>query len=360
MSRAFLASWALVLPALAQTLPADQEAQFRDRGRWIGIQDGARAQVRLEVPGRKAAESWTAPAGLFSLDHVEGRFYGTQFQKTAEGRREVRLLSSAEGRDWRVEGVLPLKGAAGIWALHPLGGEWVVGVAKDLFWVEGKASPLALFRRRGADQLAFERLLDLDLPKGYLEGLKGQPGGEGFGFAETSAPFFKVFFTLGKELEVRFDGGLAFASAEAGTIWVVTGGDAPSVRSGSLYAGVEAAWCLAAKGDLEKGILGCQPQADGRLLVAARTEEALKAYAAAGFEDDGRPDPVRDAQRARRERELLARHPEVRWWTFDPVTCTFSPAALPPRAPSRLMTPEEVGAFRFRHRLDGSLEVSYN
>ena len=349
----------LWVAAHAQTLPADQESQFRDRGRWIGIQGGARAQVRIEERGRKGAESWVAPSGLFALDHFEGRFYGTQLQKTAEGRREVRLLSSAEGRDWRVEGILPLK-TAGIWSLHPLGGEWILAVSKDLFWVEGKASPLALFRRRGADQLGFERLLDLDLPKGYLQGLKGLPGGDGFGFAETSAPFFKVFYTLGKELVMRTEGALAFASAETGRIWVVKGGESPSIRSGALYTGVDSAWCLEAKGDLEKGILGCQPQVDGRLLVAARSEEALKAYASAGFEDDGKPDPGRAALRARRERELLARHPEVSWWTFDPATCTFSPSSTPSKAPSRLGTPEEVGAFRFRHRLDGSLEVSYN
>ena len=360
LSRRLLAAGTLSLAAFAQTLPADQESEFRDRGRWIGIQGGPTTQVRIESPGRKAAETWTAPSGLLGLDHFEGRFYGTQVQKTVEGGREVRLLSSAEGRDWRVEGILPLKGSSGIWTLHPLGGEWVLAVAKDLFLVEGKASPLALLRRRGADQLAFGRLLDLELPKGYLQGLKGHPGGEGFGFAETTAPYFKTFFTQGKELVVRCEGGLAFVSAETGTIWVVKGGDAPAVRSGTLYSGVDATWCLEQKGDLEKGILGCQPQAEGHLLVAARREDALKAYAAAAFQEDGRPDQARDALRARRERELLARHPELTWWTFDPITCTFSPAATPAKAPSRLVTPEEVGAFRFRHRLDGSLEVSYN
>jgi hypothetical protein len=108
--------------------------------------------------------------------------------------------------------------------------------------------------------------------------------------------------------------------------------------------------------------LGCQPQPDGRILVASRSREAIEQAGRAfvahiPLEIVENHKKVLDWEKKTQwiRDENLRQFPHVAWWSLDPATGKVSPEEPPHRFPDRIQSETELQNWFWRFKADGNL-----
>ncbi len=354
----FYLAFAVCLGAFPQTFPAHQEQVF-----WRGADLVVATDGKLEIESRTKGvpgRSLAVPSDLKNL-HCHSGFFWANKADGLRDRREVRVLRSADGHVW-----------------HPMA-TWKVGPdnpgCRILALSHGYLGIATTAPFRKGEERSWFALLDTQQGNGLLKVdrlLEMEVG------AQTPWIFMPLL--------VQLQDGWAIVSNRTGHLWTIREGGAQlKIRMHRLFHSVKHA-ALGDLGSVEPPILGCQPQEDGTLLIASRTEEAVlkvrPLIKGQGVEPNERIDPNllknpsdrtlaeidrRMDEAAERfatsqdqaQEKVLALFPEVLWWTFSPDGGTFKRIPVPVGATDRLLSLEIFRKFRFRPTAQGRLLVAY-
>ncbi len=220
------------------------------------------------------------------------------------------------------------------------------------FGEDGRASVYAWYTQSEKGTFDFLTLVDLDLDLDGRVFVPGMVDGKAVGARPhparaALAPFFDYPIRLGD----RF----VLVSLNAGVLWILedgAGSPKRTLRLVDLEGGQ-----LSGKDPIARCILGLQPTPEGKLLLACRTEEAVKESEKAfrqTWEENG---GAADEARARADMERAARvYGRLRWLELDPETGKLE-RVYPKGAPEHLESRAQLNAFRFELNADGSVKM---
>lgn len=297
------------------------------------------------------------PSDLDNLHRADGWFWGQRVLK--RGASEIDVLRSIDGRHWHLFTRWQMEPGLSRCRLFRLGeGFLAIGSVRP-FQMEGKASRFAYLKAGSGERLLLDRLL----PEGPQEP------------RSDSTLFQRLFVPWVMEIPQ----GWAVLNFRTGDIWMFRAtGEGLNQRFLQIFP-------EASKdgSDPYPPLLGCALRPEGTLLLATRSEDAVKkGMALAGNDEPLRPgampDSVRfqgaEAQgqwerdqvmaqfRARSEQgagRVREAFPEVLYWDLDPETGRLTRCPPPQGAPSRLLSEEAERTFTFRFRADGSFSLGY-
>lgn len=108
-------------------------------------------------------------------------------------------------------------------------------------------------------------------------------------------------------------------------------------------------------------VLCAQPRADGKILLATRSEDAVL-HGRKLFPRDHSlatsMDSRKAAERDAFDRLSLSQFPQVLWWELDPLEGVIRPAAPPQQVPTTLQDPAALRRYRFTFKPNGDLDFS--
>lgn len=294
------------------------------------------------------------PPGSFSLVFWEGEASAIQLSKD----NHLSLAQSKDLKTWA--SVFPIQYNTGDdfpTLLHPtskpglyLGAHFTAGFSED-----NHASILAWYKQSEKGEISFFTLVNLELDGPLFRSnlVKDEQGKlqPGIAMLLPSRAAFAPFFNYPIRIGQRF----LIVSLNAGVIWILEDGDARPKRTVKLVdltptqmSGLE---------PIERCILGLQPTPEGKLLLACRTEEAVKEGAKAFntiLKDNfGKEDEIL----VRAEQEKATRvFGRIRWLELDPETGKVE-RVFPPGSLDQLQSFTHQRHFQFLVKKDGTVAM---
>jgi hypothetical protein len=300
------------------------------------------------------------PPGLLHVHRHDGQFYALRKEGAKEGTVRLGLHRSPDAKAWELAATLEVGPTdTRISSVRVLGGGWyILQSSLAQFSIDRKTSPLALGKINAEGRIRVHSLVDLQLPMDLpLQAL-------GLVFAPLAIPV---------------DRGWVMIHAKTGWGWIIrlsTEG-VPNVRRFQIFPGLETA--LKKGTDLELAVLAAQPTKDGDVLIATRSDEAVKTCRAiaATFKNGthGRPVPLQEnakpIEKAKAAADAMAHssdtkdyrfaedlavkaHPQVLWWELDPDTGKLT-RVDPSGAVILLQGADQLARFGFRYLANGRL-----
>ncbi|MBI3132697.1 MAG: hypothetical protein HYZ13_15385 [Acidobacteria bacterium] len=256
-----------------------------------------------------------------------------------------RILSTRDGKEWKLEGWIPLTEDIDVDLIQPLGGDRFLLMAFTRIRIGERYSRFALATRDGEKRLVPDRLLDMGLEKPW-----GIPRTEGSLAGHFGVnPAYNELFIGGYSI-LRSGTFLAVVSLRAGYVWLLDAGrEHPTLELVRVHSGVKDAF-LAGEPHLEHCVLDAHPTSDGRFLFATRSERAVifgAMHHPKPVDITSMKDPIFKTDRAVAQILSLRDEPDLEWYELDPMAKTFKSVPSPPGVPERLVKPEEIKGFRF-------------
>jgi hypothetical protein len=349
--------------SLGVALHAQRPAERPEPVIWDGanllVQEGS--MLVTEHPDGTREGGLRIPAGPTSYDFFEGAYWYTSAHRASTPTMKDGRLSTLYrrvGRNWEAYGefeyanglvryLRPL-GNGKIWAFSPRS-----GVFKD---TEGYSYPLAILARNPSNgQLSVQTTMDLDLGQPYFQRAKGANNRNG-----TDTPYSGLAFDMLSPLVFRTSSYLVLCLPDSGFFWVFDAETGHLKRRAKLYGSVTEDLISTHYHDLAPTIIAAQPRSDGKILISARSEDAVQQAARVYREQL----PVIESDRAFMQnypqiKELwdlnLKMFPRVVWWTFDPQTGSVKEEVPPMNFPTLVRSFEELNAYRWQLKPDGNL-----
>ncbi len=321
-------------------------------------------RARLEAPGKRP-RTILLPAGTMDSHYLDGWIHA--LAKDTEAR-QFRFLKSRNGEAWESLGVLPFADILPSIPLQflPLGnGRLLVRTYQPLH-LRGRNSILGVFRTGPKGQVELDDLILDDTLEGMLETLN-LPGPDGRirATAGFRAPFRMAFMLPQAFHLVATRDAHILVNAHLGHLLALDRQDGHKLRARDVFSYGEVK-ALKSLEEFEHCLLGVQPTANGRLLLATRSEDAfqnarkifaprpLSTVELAAFKEkrsEGLAAFLADQKHARAE--SLKAFPEIFYWDFDPLSGDLIRQATPAGLPGQLLGSELLSAFSIQLRADG-------
>lgn len=257
-------------------------------------------------------------------------------------RRDPEAAAWSRWADYRLSGDDALS------ALVPLGGDRVFALSRGVLWESGASQrneTQGVFRRQGT-ALVLDHLVPLDLvgdpflpwqgdPKAAPKGLVR--AGHLLAFNRLHHLWTEAFldFAHPEALPPLWQAGdfACVVNRSFGLIWVFDTQGALARRIALFDLGSDELLAQpGAPARYARAVLGCEPTADGRLLVATRSLDAITGERAVyPLQEGGRPVPP--ARYAGNTHWGRLQFPEIWWWRVDPATGKAERITPPPGAP---------------------------
>jgi hypothetical protein len=156
---------------------------------------------------------------------------------------------------------------------------------------------------------------------------------------------------------------LVLASGQTGFMWILDKRkESPSLHLVRLFSFVNEK-ILAKPEQLEWAILGMQPTPDGDVLIASRSEGAVKnarqLFPTPFLNTKLLQDPAHMKQREQNMKDSVEFFPEVCWWKLDPESGVITKVEAPANFPEKLPNSRAMTAFRFRPKTNGDLIIEH-
>ncbi|HEU4952573.1 MAG TPA: hypothetical protein VFT46_11520 [Holophagaceae bacterium] len=257
-------------------------------------------------------------------------------------RREPEAETWSRWADYRLSGDDALS------ALVPLDGDRVFALSRGVLWEGGgslRNETQGVFRRQGED-LVLDHLVSLDLVGDPFLPWRGDPkaapkgtvrAGRLLAFNRLHHLWTESFldFAHPDALPPLWQAGetACVVNRSFGLIWVFDGLGALARRIALFDLGPDETLAQpGAPSRYARAVLGCEPTADGRLLVATRSLDAIVGERVVyPLQERGRPVPP--ARYTGNTHWGRLQFPEIWWWRVDPTTGKAERIAAPPGAP---------------------------
>jgi hypothetical protein len=342
----------------AQVFSKDQESTFWNHRNLI-IVDSGKITVELHPVGTKAKEIKFDSA--YRNVHFQGDWYWANQLIGPPSDRVIRVLKSPDGVRWHLEASYEIGKDKPGCRIFAFGNSFLAIATLAPFVASGQASHFAILKPDDHNNLNVHKLLNME------------SGGH--------APAIFV------PLVAQIPSGWAVVSIRTGHIWLIREqAGTSSLKKIKLFDSVKDKE-LSSMGTIDPPILGCQPDPDGFLLLASRSEDVVingrsmaKALASSGAGGDGKntaddrksigdnnddPNAIREAlmrqvkDTSPIEEKVLEAYPEILWWKLDPENGSIQRTSTPSGAPRKALSVEILRSFRFRYTLGGKLKLFY-
>lgn len=316
-------------------------------------------RVEVEKPGRQRGETLRFASGPAAYDFTEGVHWYAEAKRSstptmADGR--VTALFKYEGQAWvrYAEFEYP---AGAVRHLHPLGNGrvWALSPRPGAFKnSEGASFPLAILSRNPqTEKLNVHEVLDFGLEKPYFY-RRANP------VDSHDSPYHALAFDMMEPLVMRAGSYLVMCLPDPGFFWVFDGTTGRLKRRAQLYSFIGEELLSTRFRDLAPCILAAHPRSDGKILISARSEDAVNQAARAYREHMPTiatdQDYTRNLSKIRELQDLnLKMFPRVVWWVFDPETGSIQEEMPPLNFPTLVQTTADLQAYRWRFKPDGNL-----
>jgi len=251
-----------------------------------------------------------------------------------EGPRINGRVLEWDGSRWEevAKGTFPGAGPTGLWRLG--NGKFLgVTLGKGVFVSMGRSYPFAILRVTEDRRLVVETGIDLDLERPQFQGEKGPT------YAALNKTLLLNAFT-------RTSNRIVYVSP-LGLFWMFDAETGALKRVTRLYSGLKDQF-LDGNTPLLDGILGFGARPDDRILISARTEDAVlttrKMVAYPSSTDPQAQQAIDFGHRF---------YPAIDWWTLDGETGQFQLEAPPINFPATLEDEKQFRNFNWRFKPDG-------
>ncbi len=230
-------------------------------------------------------------------------------------------------------------------------------------------SKFALISRDSKGMYRSEKLLDMGLPEAFAtESAVGEnkdnQASKGSALHEVKLSALNPKYRYNSaDFVVHTPDFLILAAGQTGFIWILDKRkEVPSLNFRKLFGCVNEK-SLAKPDEIEWSILGMQPMPDGDVLIASRSEDAVK-HARQLFPTPTlhlklMQDPAHMKQREQNMKDSVEFYPEICWWKLDPESGVITRVDPPVNFPTKLPSLKAMMGFRFRPKLNGDLEIEH-
>lgn len=357
-SLAILLLGCVSLPAQVQNKP--QDWMTWDGSRVVVIEHEDSRSLQIEPPESQGAPiiKLKGPDNTTILDFKESAAWAS-VRGSTKNPKATYLYRSLDLKTWEINATyLGERGRA--WAIYHLDGKRYFMVSGPSFFSDqNEFSPFAIADINDKGFLILKNLVRLDLkePIAIPNTLSGVPQPASAIFNPKYASLLSMFIT---NRMIRYPGGLVLVAKKPGYIWLFDNQSGALKRSIKLFSSVTEEK-LGPPYQLNWAILGCQPRANGHLLVASREEDAVL-YSMAGFPTQKSLKYINDEAQHKLNRDQdtasLLHWPRILWWDIDPKTGAVTEEYPPHNVPSQIWDLRVFQDFKFRFKPDGNLLVN--
>lgn len=335
-------------------------------------------RIVMGVPGRRSIPV----SGVLtnSVNLFQGKLWGIRYLPMPDGdnsgeRGRLQLCTSSSGHEWQEAGWVdhsdpkssPIKRNLP-WILLPLENGKFIGVHSNPVHKGERESLFAIYRSNvESPVLQFDEVCDMG-----LEGIKidGVPYGTSMIKSLMDQGLFRFLATeMAAMGYFRTHSYFCFTHASSGLIWVFHTKNGTLKGLYPLYDKVLT--LLNQPGRIETAILRAQPQPDGHLILASRTEDAVM-NARKHYPQPWKQPHISEAVLKNPvlleelKRKLISQadpgfkvFPELIWWDFNPESGKFTKIDTPSGAPDKVWSAQDWTSLHFEFRINGILDVTF-
>lgn len=339
----------------AQLSPMPQEFMVWHGDRVAVVEAGKPLRIRVEDKNPNQTIVYDLPERSYQGYYWDGVLWATRRLLPSKSGLDVEILKSEDGRSWSRVAVHHGSDGGTLAKAYPLEEKdrflLVSGLSRP-FLLNGTPFLVALGRVSEKGVLEVQEGIDLGTEEPLYLRSQNQ-----WSFNPNLYPILDILFHNGV---LRTQDGFMLVSFHYGWIWVLDP-KGKKKRFAQVFSSVANAKGVSPK-RYEYVILSCQPNALGNLILATRTEDAVRVAPEifpTGYTLQDLSDPQRSKNHEERLLESLKAFPLVQWWEFDPETGEKWEIPPPVGLPTHVKDLRVFMKFRFRFDPHGNLKAFY-
>jgi hypothetical protein len=300
------------------------------------------------------------------FDVFEGTAWVTSWERRTtpslqDGR--VTKIHKRIGAEWGKEGEFEYRSGL-IYHIHPLGNGrfWAFSPRSGNFVdSDGYSHPLAILSKHPeTGKLSVYSVMDFELKLPFFRKARKASRNDG-----SDITYAGLVFDASNPIVMRAGSFLVLCFPDSGYFWVFDGQTGALKHRKVLYDDVGEELLSSRYRDLAPAILAAQPRIDGKILISARSRDAVE-QAAKSYREMIPPistdeDFIKHSSKIQEAWDLnIHLFPRVDWWVFDPDNGTIHEEVPPHSFPTHIRSLTDLNTYRWRFKPDGNLHYLGN